>query len=364
MDTQLIINAPIKNPITTWKWTLYINNQEIGTLKANKDFVLNVPSQFCEIYFKAFKGQNIRTSDLLKTDFTDYAIVILEAILYMKNSIISQQYSGQFARLRIKSFLGKDGISDMDKKITISITAEQLEHGEEIIIKTPQGNISYKLKPNMNLNKTYRFRGQGFTNEFNYHGDLYVQFIVSNSTETTHSNYQIHDNIYSAPTVICLSSSSLIDNYLSTLVYMDYVIDKFENKNQLLNNFTYKNINLLYIIDIWQSVNTRTLTIVETLNNDVTFQKIFFDNVTLISLSLKENEKYKKIHISIYTCNTEEDENYILNREVTFSMSENSVKKYIDIFDAFRMGFSNNQYNVKNLQDFVNTEKFFTLKQS
>lgn len=194
MNTQLIIEAPIKTPITTWKWTLYINNQEVGTLRANKEFIINVPSQLSEIYFEAFKGQNTRISNRLKIDLTNSSIVILQALIFMKDShSIKQQYDGQLANLNIKSFLDKNGISDIDKKVTISITSKQLKNNEEVLIETPQGNIAYRLNSKMELNRTYRFKGKGYTNENNYQGDVYVRFVLSDyvmNNETSASSYR------------------------------------------------------------------------------------------------------------------------------------------------------------------------------
>lgn len=60
-----------------------------------------------------------------------------------------------------------------DSTLTVKITTEQMRNQEEIIIKTPQGKIAYKLSSNMDLRKKYRIKEKGYNNS-----DLYLKFIV------------------------------------------------------------------------------------------------------------------------------------------------------------------------------------------
>lgn len=68
----------------------------------------------------------------------------------------------------------KKGSRTLDNStLTVKITTEQMKNQEEIIIKTPQGKIAYKLSSNMDLRKKYRIKEKGYNNS-----DLYLKFIV------------------------------------------------------------------------------------------------------------------------------------------------------------------------------------------
>ena len=68
----------------------------------------------------------------------------------------------------------KKGSRTLDNSIlTVKITTEQMKNQEEIIIKTPQGRIAYKLSSNMDLRKKYRIKEKGYNNS-----DLYLKFVV------------------------------------------------------------------------------------------------------------------------------------------------------------------------------------------
>lgn len=133
---------------------------------------------------------------------------------------------------------------------------------------------------------------------------------------------------------------------------MDFVFDEVYQSGKFVQEFVKEKCELIHIIDIWMDKTYQSLDMIEVLGNDVTFQKVIFDKAMLISISLQEQDYYKKAHIKIYSTDTKEGHDYIMSRPFGYTIEYDNCVMFLKALNMFRLG-QEDMLDINNLENLM-----------